>query len=192
MLLVLGLAVGATVIFSLSAVTTTSVSRSSNVTVVTDATAALALVDGHPNGGFVEQRPDGLLEIDFTRGGAGGANEDGVFSLGDAGDPVNDHAFRVVNQGTGPIDVTVSYALESDSGESAGGNSLVFTLHLDANGDGTIDSTATLSENSGENTSTVTGLSVGAPVYVTVTLDTTSLSSTADLSGTLAVDASEV
>lgn len=166
-----------------------SLSREATVQVVADDSGFVGLHDGHPGGGFVSQGSDGVLGIDFTAGGGSGANPNATFVLGSTSDPVNDHAFRIVNRDTRTHDVTVTYALSASSGEESGPESLTFQFFHDQGGDSSVsgDPSVTISENTGSNQDTLTGVASGEVLYVVVTVDTDGLSSTNDLSGTLNV-----
>ena len=180
--------VGAVVLGS-SGFSSGSLSREATVEVVADDTGFVGLHDGHPGGGFVSQGADGVLTIDFTAGGGTGANPNATFVLGSTSDPVNDHAFRIVNRDARSHDVTATYTLSGSGGEASGPASLTFQFFHDEGGDDSVagDQTATINENTGSNQDTLTGVASGEVVYVVVTVDTDGLSSTNDLSGTLNV-----
>ena len=180
-------------VLSTTAFTSVTLDRSATATVDADDSAYVSLIDGHPDGGFVEQTDGATLAIDLTRGGAAGANRDANFTLGSTDDPVADQAFRIVILGDRPRDVDVSYALadSATAGESTGPESLTFHFYHDDGDDGSIDATATVTENSATSNATLTGVEVGDPVYAAVVVDTTGLSTTSDLSGTLSVTVKE-
>lgn len=176
--------------FSSSAFTSTTLERDADLTVVTDAAAYVALIDGHPNGGLVEQTGDGMLTIDFTRGGAHGANARALFELGASQAPVNDHAFKIVNQGTQTRDFQFRYTLDSSAADgSSTTQNLRFTFYHDTGSDGTVDTTYSLSEHPGSNHVIITDVASGDTIYAVVTVDTRGLSAASDLSGTLDVRA---
>lgn len=195
-LLVAGFAlvvVAAASVLSTTAFTSVTVERGATATVVADDTAYLSLIDGHPDGGFVEQTDAATLAIDLTRGGAAGANRDANVTLGSTDDPVGDHAFRIVVRGDRPRDLDLGYTLAgtATSGESTGPASLTFHFYHDDGDDGSIDATATVDENTPTSNATVSGIAAGDPVYAAVVIDTTDLSPSADLSGALEVTARE-
>lgn len=162
-----------------SAYTTGSVSRTSSITVASDDGGLIGLSDG--TSGDLVYMNAGQLAIDFTRGGATGANEDATFTLGDTNDAVNASAFNITNQDATAHDLTVSYTGAGASGD--GTNNIEFQIY---------DNTGTLAKTvSEESTSaTLTGVASGATYYVVIVVDTTNLdSSTDDLSGTLTVSA---
>lgn len=179
----LGLTVAVTAVFSLSATTSVTADRESNVTIVNDEASLLTLIDGHPNEGLVESLDEGVLSIDLTRAGADGANRDATIRLGSVNTPETDHAFRIVNQGTQTRSITAQYDLDT-AGAGGGADNLRFTLAHDAGNDGTIDATATATENTGSSAN-VSGVDPGDPVYVTIRIDTQGLSAVDDLSGQL-------
>lgn len=183
--------VGAVVLGS-SGFSSGSLSREATVEVVSDQTGLVGLHDGHPGGGFVSQGPGGVLTIDFAAGGGTGANPNATFVLGSTSDPVNDHAFRIVNQDERSHDVTATYTLAANSGEAGGPASLTFQFFHDEGGDDSVsgDQTMTITENTGSNQDTLTGVASGEVVYVVMTVDTDGLTSTNDLSGTLNISVS--
>lgn len=182
---------GSVNLFATSAFTTTELTREVNVSVTTDASGLLALRDGHPDAGFVEDTGDGRLTIDFTRGGSAGANPNATFDLGSTADPVGDHAFRVVNGGNIARDVRLQYTLAAGSAAAGGDRALVIRGYRDTDGDGTVDSQATLSENTGDSQATLGPVAPDGTVYVVVSVDTSGLDSGADLSGRLNVTAGD-
>lgn len=179
------------VVFPTAAFTGTAVERSATISVAADEAALVALIDGHPTGGFIEQSADGSLEIDFSRGGGQGANFAAVFNLGDESDVENNHAFRIVNQGTQSRDLELEYTLNPGSTDGdSGTRNLLFTFYYDGNDDGNLES-YTLSEHPGDNQAIIPDVDVGDAVYVTIRIDTRGLSATSDLSGDLEVSAKE-
>lgn len=171
--------IAVTATLGVSAYTTGSVTRDSNVNVVTDDKGLIALSDG-TSGGLVAQNSTGALNVDFTAGGASGVNTAAHFELGNPSDPTNYSAFNISNLDAESHDLTVSYT-------GAGG-----TTDTDANMEFQIYDSAgtkvgTVSEES--TSATITGASSGATYYVVIVVDTTGLDSTADLSGTLEVSA---
>lgn len=162
-----------------SAFTTGSVSRSSNVNVVTDDQGLIALSDG-TSGGLVTQNASGALNIDFTSGGASGVNPSAHFELGNPSDPTNQSAFNVSNLDAESHDLTVQYT--GAGGTSDADANLQFQIY-----DDTGSQVGTVSE---ESTSTsISGAASGATYYVVIVVDTHGLDSSADLSGTLTVSA---
>ncbi|MFB6218851.1 MAG: hypothetical protein ABEH77_06685 [Halobacteriaceae archaeon] len=175
-----------------SAFSATTLDRDAAVTVTTDRDALVGLVDGHPGRGLVEQSEGGRLVIDFARAGGGGANRDAVFRLGagQAATVADNHAFRFVNRGSRTTDLTVQYTLSPDSADGdPGKRNLRVQLFYDADGDGTVDSARTLSEQAGDTTATVPSVGPGESVYVSVVVDTKGLSTPSDLTGRLGVKA---
>lgn len=180
-------------VVSTSAFTTVTVSREATVSVTADDDALVTLVDGHPGDGFVEQTSTSTLEIDLTRGGASGANANATVELGSTTDPIGDHAFRIEHRGDAPANLSFQYGLDGSAGagEDSGPQSLVFTFSHDAGDDGTVDTSVSVSENTGATTATIAGVQPGDPVYATVVVNTTGLSQASDLSGTLGVTVTE-
>lgn len=161
-----------------SAYTSGTVERSSNVNVVNDDTGLLALEDG-TSGGLVFQNSSGALEIDFTKGGAGGVNPEAHYELGNPSDATNQSAFNITNLDAESHDLTVSY---TGAGAGDADDNIQFQIYNDA---GT--QVATVSE---ETTSaTLSGVASGNTHYVVIVVDTYGVDNTTDLSGTLQVSA---
>ena len=164
--------------FAATAYTTGSVTRSANVNVVNDDTGLIALEDG-TSGDLVYQNASGALEIDFTKGGAGGVNTAAHFELGDPSSANTSYAFNISNMDVESHDISLDYS--GSDGQDAD-NNIEFQVY-DASG--TLQTTA--SEETGA--VNVAGVSSGQTLYVVVVVDTHGLDSTADLSGTLKVSA---
>lgn len=172
--------------FSSTAFTSAEVDRDVTVSVTSDDAALIALIDGHPSSGLVEQDGGGTLSIDFTRGGATGPNEDAVFEFGSAASPASNHAFRIENRGDREKPLTVSFTLTgSDGGDPA--PNVEFTFLVDLNADGSIEETVAVSEEDAEATTTDVG--PDDVVYVVVTVDTQGLGGSTDLTGDLSITA---
>lgn len=168
-----------TATLGVSAYTTGSVDRSSNVNVVNDDAGLIGLADG-TSGNLIQQNSTGALTIDFTRGGASGVNTEAHFELGNPSDPTNQSAFNVTNNDAESHDLTIEYT--GATGTSDTDANIQFQVY-----DNTGTSVGTVSE---ESTSlTITGAPSGATYYVVLVVDTHGLDTTADLSGTLTVSA---
>jgi hypothetical protein len=173
------IAVSATV--GASAFTTGSVTRSTSIDVVNDDTGLIALADG-TSGGLVTQESNGKLTIDFTKGGASGVNPDASYELGDTNDPTNKTAFNISNLDAETHDLTVSYT-NVDAGATGDGTpNIQFRIY-----DSTGTEVGTVSEES--TSATVSGVASGSTLYVVISIDTTGLTSSTSLSGTLEVSA---
>lgn len=164
--------------FAATAYTTGTVERSANVNVVNDDTGLIALQDGN-SGGLVFQNASGALEIDFTKGGAGGVNTAAKYELGDPANGNTSYAFNITNLDTESHDLTLDY---SGSDTQDADNNIEFQVY-----DSTGALQATASEESGA--VTVSGVTSGQTLYVVIVVDTHGLDSTQDLSGTLTVSA---
>lgn len=161
-----------------SAFTTGNLSRSSSVNVVSDDVGLIALDDGD-SGGLVYMNGD-QLAIDFTQGGASGANVEATFKLGDPNDPTNHTAFNITNQDKQSHDLTVEYTGAGATGDNT--DNIQFKIFDSAGSEvGTVTEESTSAE--------ITGVNSGDTLYVVVVVDTTGLSGTDDLSGTLTVSA---
>lgn len=164
-----------------SAFTTGNVSRSASVDVVSDDAGLIALSDG-TSGGLVSQASDGKLSIDFTSGGAGGVNPDATYQLGNPSDPTNQTAFNISNLGAESHDLTVSYENVDAGATGDGTTNIQFQVY-----DSTGTQVATISEES--TSATVSGVASGETLYVVMDIDTTGLTNSTSLSGTLNVSA---
>jgi hypothetical protein len=177
--LVIALIVASSII-SATAFTTATLSRDTTVNVVSDSNGIIALTDG-TSGGLVDQ-VDGELKIDFTNAGSGvGANVNSRYELGDPNNPTSEMAFNITNQDTVDHDLSIEYTGADDEGES--GNQIEFQVY-DGNGDHltTVSEGSTVSIGSADFTS-------GDTLYVVVVVDTSGMSTSGDLSGTLNITA---
>ncbi|MFC7177140.1 hypothetical protein [Halosegnis marinus] len=89
-----------------------SANRTVSVNVADDSNALLSLVPGES--GLVTQQ-DGTLQvnIDGTQSAGTGANMDAVTTIGDPENPADDHAFKIVNQGTQSLMFKMNYFFEN-------------------------------------------------------------------------------
>lgn len=164
-----------------SAYTTGTVSRSATIDVVADDAGLIALSDG-TSGDLVTQSSDGTLAIDFTRGGAGGVNVDASYELGNPSDPVNQTAFNISNLDAESHDLTIEYT-GVDAAATGDGTANIQYQVYDSSG----TQVAMVSE---EDTSkTISSVASGDTLYVVMVIDTTGLTSSTSLSGTLTVSA---
>lgn len=170
-----------TATFGASAYTSGSVSRTSTIDVVNDDQGLIALSDG-TSGGLVSTSSNGKLTIDFTKGGAGGVNPDATYKLGDATDPSNSTAFNITNLDAESHDMTVEYT-GVDAGATGDGTSNIQFRVFDGSG----TEVATISEES--TSATISGAGSGTTYYVVIEVDTSGLTNSTSLSGTLTVSA---
>ncbi|WP_435066890.1 hypothetical protein [Haloplanus sp. C73] len=147
---------------------------------MSDDAGLIALSDG-TSGGLVAQS-NGKLTIDFTNGGAGGVNPDASYQLGDDTDPTNKTAFNVSNLDAETHDLTVSYTGVDGGATGDGTANIQFNIY-----DDTGTQVGTVSEES--TSATVSSVASGSTLYVVVNVDTTGLTSSTSLSGTLEVSA---
>lgn len=173
--------VAITAVVGASAFTTGSVARSANVDVVSDDQGLIALEDG-TSGGLVAMQSDGTLAIDFTSGGAGGVNPEATYELGNANDPTNQTAFNVSNRDAESHDLTIEYTGVAGAATGDGTANIQFRVF-----DGTGNEVATVTEES--TSATITDVASGDSLYVVLSLDTTGLTNSTSLSGTLTVSA---
>ncbi|MEF8786895.1 MAG: hypothetical protein V5A45_13250 [Haloarculaceae archaeon] len=184
-LLVAGIILVAGVSVGTSAFTSATVERQADANVVTDENGLLGLTDGN-SGNLVYQDSADQLAIDFTNGTADGANTDALFELGDPANPGASKAFQVTNNDAEAHKITAGYTLDADDGNSVA--NLEFQVY---------DDTGALVGNVTEEGQTVSMDAAAAETYdVVVVVDTghgtDTLTSTADLSGTLALTIDDV
>lgn len=192
-LLVVALVVAAIVgAVSTGALSSVSAERDVTISVATDDTALLALRDGHPNAGLVDQESNGVLTLRFDRHGGDGINWNFVTTLGDPADPTNNHAFSIDNDGTQTRSIDLEYSLApgATDGDTSVRNA-IYTFHVDRGADGTIESTVEISEHSGDRTATIADVTTTDQIYVTIRFDTVGIGDASDLSGTLRIAAGE-
>ena len=161
-----------------SAYTTGSLTRSSSVDVVSDTNGLIGLTDG-TSGDLVYKDGDSLA-IDFSTSHATGANSNATFTLGNTSAATTSNAFQITNQDDVARDITVSYST-TDSTADDGTDNLQFQIY---NSSGTKVTTA-----SEEAAASSISAASGETFYVVIVVDTNSLTSAADLSGELKVEA---
>lgn len=156
-----------------SAFTTVSLDRQTSIDVVSDESGIIAL-EAHPDSDVVNGTDSGALRIDFDQADTGaGVNVNSTYTVGSTSNPTNTYAFNVTNQNTGPIDLTVDYALDN----AAAGSNVQFSLY---------DSGGTLVGTAGPGSSTTQPLAQGETLYVIIEV-TGGADPADDLSGTLTI-----
>lgn len=181
LVLVIATSVGA------SAFTSATVERQANADVVTDENGLLGLTDGNSGNLVYQDAATDQLVIDFENGTATGANTDALFELGDPANPGTSQAFSVQNNDDESHQITASYTLDADDGNADA--NLEYRIY---DGTGTLVGTVT------EEGQTVSMDAAPAASYdVVVVVDTghggaSTLTSTSDLSGTLAFTVDDV
>lgn len=179
-LLAVGMVVAlVTTTFGVSAFTSASMSRTSNVDIVTDDKGLIALEDG-TSGHLIYQNSTGALEIDLTNGSAQGANVHAHFEFGNPNDPHNQTAFNITNQDAESHSITLDYTGEASNTD--GEVDLKFEVYKP----GASSPTATLTDESGS--VTVSSVGSGTTLHVVMIIDTED-DSGEDLTGTLDVSA---
>jgi hypothetical protein len=163
-----------------SAFTTGSVARSASVDVVSDDAGLIALADG-TSGDLVSQSSDGKLTIDFTKGGAGGVNPDASYQLGNSADPTNQTAFTISNLDAETHDLTVAYNNVDTGATGDSTDNIQFQVYNSTSSVGTVSEEST--------STTITGVTSGETLYVVMDVDTSGLTNSTSLSGTLNVSA---
>jgi hypothetical protein len=186
-LLVAGVVLVAATAVGASAFTAATVERQANADIVADENGLLALIDGNSGNLVYQDASTDQLVIDFENGTATGANTDARFELGDPANPGTSQAFQVQNNDDEAHQITAAYTLDADDGNTAA--NIQFEIY---------DSTGTLVGTVDEEGSTVAMDASAAATYdVVVVVDTghgsaSALTSTADLSGTLAFTIDDV
>lgn len=170
-----------------AAYTSASVDRSATIDVVTDDTGLIGLGTG--TSGDLIAHNNGALAIDLTAGTASGANVESTFTFGDEADAANAYAFTVTNNDTAGRDVTLDYALTNTDPDSNNPN-VQFKVYDNTGAAVETDTNGNTISIADESASyTITSAGAGTAYHVVLTIDTTNLDSTADLSGTLSVTA---
>lgn len=123
-------AAGTSAAVGTGAFTSVSADRSVNVQVANDSNAFLGLVPGDT--GLVTEAGGTLqINLDGTGTSASGVNFNAITQVGSHDDPENDHAFKIVNQGTQSVMLKMSYYFTDPSWLDGGaGQSFInFTLY---------------------------------------------------------------
>ncbi len=186
-ILVAGIMLVAAMTVGASAFTAATVERQANADVVADENGLVGLIDGNSGNLVYQDAGTDQLVIDFENGTATGANTDALFELGDPANPGTSQAFRVKNNDDEAHRINASYTLDADDGNTAA--NLQFNIY---------DSTGTLVGTVTEEGQSVTMDASAAAAYdVVVIVDTghgsaDTVTSTADLSGTLAFTIDDV
>lgn len=186
-LLVAGFIVVASMSVGASAFTAATVERQANADVVADENGLVGLADGNSGNLVYQDAATDQLVIDFENGTALGANTDALFELGDPAAPGSSQAFQVTNNDDEAHQLTAAYTLDADDGNTAA--NLEFQVY---------DSTGTLVGTVTEEGQTVSMDAQAAASYdVVMVVDTghgtaDTLTSTEDLSGTLAFTVDDV
>ena len=177
-LVVLFALVGVVAVTGASAFTTATVARDAQIDVANDENGAIGLTAGSVSG--VSQNGTGALNLALGQEGtAQGLNTEGTFTYGATGSPTSTFAFKVTNNDSQAHDLTLSYAFDGSDPSSA--TNVEFFVY-----DDTGSQVATASEGG---SATISGVGGGTSHYVLVRVDTTGVTSSEDLSGTLTVSA---
>jgi len=161
--------------FGASAFTTGSVDRASSINVQTDSAGLIGLEAG-ANQQFVNEN-SGELTIDVSNGSGAGVNQNATYQLGDQNEP----AFNITNNFNSDQSFQAQYTLNTD--DSSVDPNLQFNVY-----NSTGATVATVTEENTSATSLGT-LTAGESYGVIIDIDTTSLNSGDDLSGSLNVSA---
>lgn len=170
-------------VIAASSFTTATLTRDTNIDVVSDADGVIALTDGNSGSIVTVDGTTGELQIDFAVGSATGVNVDSRYELGDPDDP-SQRAFNITNQDSVSHDITLNYTVSDGTSGVGDGESSVQFLVFDASG----TQVASEDEESGDATFTAAS---GETFAVVVVVDTTmaGVDQSSDLSGTLNVTA---
>ncbi|GAA0303928.1 hypothetical protein [Halarchaeum salinum] len=167
--------------FGASAFTSASVDVNSNMQVAADENALIGLQD--QSSGDIVDTTGNRLVINTSTGTAEGLNQNSTVEIGNYdniqnGFAENDSAFSITNNAGEERDFTLSYTGYS---ETNGVENVNFTV-VDK-GTGIVDSA------NETNDATVNSVGTNSTRYVLVRINTTGISSTGDLNGTLKVEA---
>ena len=160
-----------------AAFTTASAQRDVTVGIEADDTAIIGLQPGTADAASLNG--DSQLVIE-PEGGTDGLNQDATFAYGDdssASAAESSNAFRITNNDDASHDFTLGYS------QSAGSGTVEYVVAHDTDGDGTADSTKTVTSSASK---TVT-LGSGETAYVVVNIDTST--GTTNIQGTFSIDA---
>lgn len=160
-----------------TAYTSFTADRTATMDVVSDDLGILVL-EPDPDATFVTQQ-NGEVTVDVTLGGASGVNVDSTLKLGDSSTPTSTFAFNVTNNDNTAHDLTFDYVLNSDDSDDTKAN-VKYKIY---NSTGSLLKTVT--EESGS--VTLSSVSSGTTLYVVVEVDTTGLTTSDNLSGTLKI-----
>jgi hypothetical protein len=170
------------------AFTSVSADRSVNVQVADDSNAFLGLVPGDT--GLVTES-DGTLQVNLDGTGtpAEGVNFDAVTQIGSHENPEDDHAFKIVNQGTQSVMLKMSYYFTDPSWLDGGAGQSFINFTLYDTGDAPTGSSSQdfpiqngynkdypLAQPTGSGFGSNTGdyrFNVGEEYYMVITVDTT-------------------
>lgn len=158
-----------------SAFTTATVARDAQINVENDANGIVGL-DGNENVAGISDGDTLSLNLDESAA----LNNEATFTFGNSSNPTTTEAFVLQNNASEPADLTLSYSVNGT--DSSTTDNVEFAVY-DSSG----DQAQTFAE--GGSTS-LTGVASDEKYFVVITIDTTGLASTDDLSGTLTVDAS--
>jgi hypothetical protein len=184
--LVVGLLVASSFVGA-AAFTSASVTRDSTVGVAADSSAIVGLNAGSVNG--VSETSAGELQVDLA-GTASGLNIESTFTYGDSSSVESGaYAFTMTNSYDGSQTYTVNYLQGGSFSDSASSTSNLKFQFYTGNG-------APLTDSSSDNVEITEGgsgqsftLSSGQTVYVVISVDTTGLTSSDDLSGDIEITA---
>ena len=160
--------------FSASAFTTGYVDRTATINVASDSNGLIQLSDG--SSGDLIHTTNGELSIDFSNGGASGANSNASFTIGESSKANETYAFSISHTANNMRSLSVNYTIDSDP--NVGTENIIFTVYDDTGK----EQFSASEESSASNAYT---LSASETVYVVVTVDTTGVSSGQALDGTL-------
>lgn len=162
-----------------SAFTTATVARDAQIDVTDDTQGVIGLTPGDVSG--VSTNGSGALNLALGQeGSAQGLNTEGTFTYGSDTNPTTTYAFEVTNNDSQAHSIDLSYALDGSDPDGNVAN-VEFEVY-----DDTGSLVATASEDS---TAALGSVSAGTSHYVVVRIDTTGVTSSQSLSGTLTVSA---
>jgi hypothetical protein len=198
------LAAGSAAAMGTGAFTSVSANRTVNIDLADDSSAFLKLEPG--NSGLISDTEQGTLEIDITDTEAGGqgANMNAVTTIGDPNNPEDEHAYKVVNQGTQSVMFKQNYYFTETDWIEGNGNgqshinfevlansSESFAADFPAQGPNRDSSVGNPEGSSFGSNSGGFRFNVGEEYYVVITIDTTGANASQDdkLGGTAVIEA---
>jgi hypothetical protein len=193
-------AAGGSTVLGTGAFTSVDANRSVSVRVADDTNAFLGLVPGET--GLVTENNGALqISLDGTETSASGVNFDAVTQIGSHENPSNDHAFKIINQGTQSLMLKMNYYFNDTSWLDGGQGQSFINFTLYDTGDGPTGSSSQsfpiqngynrdypLAQPTGSGFGSNTKdyrFNVGEEYYMVITIDTTGpkASTDDDLSG---------
>jgi len=169
-----------------AAYSSATIERNANINVVTDDAGLIALADDGSSS-FITKNSSGALTIDLTDASDnGGVNAESTYTFGNTGDAANDYAFTITNNDQSSRSISLGYVLDG-SDPDTNTDSLQFKIYDSSGAAVETDTNGNITSTVVEGGSYSLSAAAGTTYYVVLQVDTTGLTSSADLSGTLSV-----